>query len=134
MAGLEYTVHNVAVTPNQKRGREDYVKYPNLRKSKAGLKRPNSTEASKKTQHMQKVRAFMLLGGKCYECGDNRMQTLELDHINNNGAEERRNIGRGNMMVKEVFKRPFDFQLLCGSCHNLKTSGCLEIANSISKE
>ena len=119
----EYSVQTVAVTPNQKRWKK-YAKP----QSKAGRKQPNSTEASKRTQHLQKVRAFMLLGGKCYECGDNRMQTLELDHVNNNGAEERRKFGRANAMIKEVFKRPFDFQLLCGSCHNLKTSGCIEIS------
>lgn len=121
MAGLEYTVHNVAVTPNQKRWKQ-YAKP----QSKAGVKRPNSTEASKKSQHMQKVRAFMLLGGKCYECGDNRMQGLELDHVHNNGAEERRKFGRNNAMIKEVLKRPSDFKLLCGTCHNLKTSGYID--------
>src|SRR5258708_18756075 len=108
--------------------------YPKLRKSKAGLKRPNSTEASKHTQHMQRVRAFMLLGGKCYKCPENRMQTLELEHINDNGAEERRTIGRGNVMAKDALKRPNDFPLLCGSCHNLKTSGYESVEVEFQKE
>src|SRR4051794_13956851 len=32
-------------------------------------------------------------GGKCICCGESKHEYLELDHINNNGAEERRNLG-----------------------------------------
>jgi 5-methylcytosine-specific restriction endonuclease McrA len=131
MAELEYTVQSVAVTPTEKRGRRDYAKHT---RSKAGLDRPNSTEASKRSQHMKKVRAFMLLGGKCYNCGDNRMQALEFDHLNGNGSKERQEIGRGATMTQEVLKRPFDFQILCGSCHNLKTSNVEQAVADFKKD
>lgn len=71
----------------------------------------------------------MLLGGMCNNCQDNRMQVLELDHVHDNGVEERK-IFNQYEMIGEVFKRPSDFQLLCGSCHNLKTKGFLDFDNN----
>lgn len=130
---IKYSVSTVAVTTSEKRGRK-YSTLATKERDRAlkakyrAEKRYDYTGASKKSQHLKKVRAFMLLGGRCENCGDNRMQALELDHINGNGSKERKSLGHIKMF-NEVFKRPSDFQLLCGTCHNLKTSGFLEANN-----
>src|SRR5438105_10782474 len=103
MAECVNTIHTVAVTENQKRYRRSAQFKRGGKPLTRNVSPKNSTEASKRSQHMQKVRAFMLLGGRCYNCNDNRMQALELDHVNNNGAEERREFGRSHTMIKEVF-------------------------------
>jgi len=112
-----YSVQTVAVTPNQKRWKK-YAKP----QSKKGIARPNSTEASKKTQHMTRVRALMLLGGKCETCGINDMRVLQVDHVDNNGAAERREIGRGYAMMKRVLANPSAYRCLCANCHAIRHS------------
>lgn len=131
---MNYMVTAVSITPDERRFKEWRGRRSAENKEKTRLEQQKyrggygvSTEASKRSQHKKKVRAFMLLGGMCVWCNDNRMQVLELDHKNNNGSEERKTIGRCGAMIKEVFKRPNDFQLLCGSCHNLKNFGVQEI-------
>ena len=64
---------------------------------------------------------------ECVNCGENDIDVLCLDHINNNGAEQRKKLGiagrnsiGGN--TYEVLKRenyPKGLQILCANC-NLK--------------
>ena len=63
-------------------------------------------------------------GGECVECSEKRIPCLELHHINNNGAEHRRQIGQSNRKGGTEFYRwvisnnfPPDLQLLCANCH-----------------
>lgn len=112
-----YSVQTVAVTPTEKRGRAEYAKYG---KSKAGIVRPNSTAASKRSQHLLRVRALMALGGKCESCGISDMRVLHIDHIKNNGAQERKQFGRHHGMLKRVLSNPHDYQALCANCHEIK--------------
>ncbi len=54
----------------------------------------------------------------CAHCGINDLDTLTIDHINNDGAEHRRMIGRGN--ICRWLRRhnyPPDFQVLCYNCN-----------------
>ena len=113
-----FIVSTVAVTARQKEWREN----SHSQGGRYGVKRPNSTLASRRAQLATRVKAFMLLGGKCEVCGNNDLRVLELDHVHNNGANERRTYGRGHTMIKEVFKRPEDFQLLCANDHRIKHS------------
>lgn len=66
--------------------------------------------------HLRRVRALMLLGGKCETCGINDMRVLQFDHINGNGRVERQTVPQ----IKQVFQRPLDFQILCANCHAIK--------------
>lgn len=72
------------------------------------------------------IEAHNAYGGKCVCCGESKHEYLELDHINNNGAEERRNSGIRGIGYYRYLRRlgyPKDagLQVLCGNCHNAKT-------------
>ena len=67
-------------------------------------------------------------GGKCVCCGLTAATYLQLDHINNNGADHRRILTkgkRGGDLYRWAVKNKFPpiLQLLCGNCHQAKTRG-----------
>lgn len=47
------------------------------------------------------------------------LRTLQLDHINNNGAEERKDLESYDI-YKRALKHPEEYQLLCAYCNFLK--------------
>lgn len=65
-----------------------------------------------------------MLGGCCVECGYNEnILGLEIDHINNNGCEDRGN-RKGPSATdfkKWIINNCVGLQLLCGTCHSIKT-------------
>lgn len=81
-----------------------------------------------------------LYGGECKCCGINNPKYLQLDHINNDGGEERKSIPssiRGGRFYKYVLKqgKRDDLQLLCANCHNAKRyGGCTEDDYPLRKE
>lgn len=72
-------------------------------------------------------------GGRCVECGETDPDTLVIDHINDDGAEQRRALAKrlgylsdttkasGQMIYRDLIARGFpnDVQILCAN-HNLK--------------
>lgn len=71
-------------------------------------------------------------GGKCVCCGEDREPFLVLDHIEDNGAEHRREIaggkarsGAGYLTYKWVkdAQYPEGFQVLCANCNMAKVRG-----------
>lgn len=57
-------------------------------------------------------------GGKCTCCGENQMEFLAIDHINNNGAQHRRETKYGNLPVWiRQNGYPSGFQILCHNCN-----------------
>lgn len=59
----------------------------------------------------------------CVKCGENRLACLSLDHIDGNGAEHRREIGRTAIalyfwLIKNDF--PEGYQTLCMNCQFVK--------------
>lgn len=81
-----------------------------------------------------KIRAFQVLAIRgricCAECGDHRWDVLHADHKDGDGRQHRKRIGMGgNGAGKRVYhwiiQYPAEaremFQLLCASCHQLKT-------------
>jgi hypothetical protein len=68
-------------------------------------------------------------GGKCACCGETRISMLTLDHINNNGAEHRRQMGKtraakggiGFYRWLKENKYPQGYlQVLCANCNTSK--------------
>lgn len=60
-------------------------------------------------------------GNKCVRCGFDDPRALALDHVNDNGAEERRNSHRIQIWVK-IIKEGFPdcYQVLCANCNAIK--------------
>lgn len=54
---------------------------------------------------------------KCACCGENHIEFLHIDHINNNGAEHRK-INIHNWIIKNNF--PEGFRILCANCNIAK--------------
>ena len=81
---------------------------------------PCSQRARKKNLNLKK-RIMDAYGGICTCCQDDYIGRLTIDHIENNGAEHRRQLGIGggrafyHFLVKNNF--PPDYQVLCSSCN-----------------
>lgn len=64
---------------------------------------------------------IILYGGKCVCCGETELNFLTLDHINNDGALQRKERSAGSATYKWVMKeRPADLQVLCYNCNCAK--------------
>jgi hypothetical protein len=72
-----------------------------------------------------KKQAVVAYGGKCVCCGEGTFEFLEFHHINNDGAEHRRdNSERSSLYLwlKQTEYPQGIVQLLCGNCHAAKTA------------
>lgn len=57
----------------------------------------------------------------CMRCGCDDLRVLDIDHVNNNGAEHRKSVGYTNIVwwiMKNNF--PPGFQILCKNCNWIK--------------
>ena len=65
-------------------------------------------------------------GSECVLCGFNDMRALQLDHLNDNGSEERKALGSqkfsGVKFYRYLIKQglPDGYQILCANCNNIK--------------
>ena len=73
-----------------------------------------------------RVGIIRLLGGRCSACDETRSHHLELDHVRNNGNDDKRFFKPGKIF-EFYFKRieqnidiGNDFQVLCGACNRKK--------------
>ena len=76
-------------------------------------------------QLLQKIEILTHYGGgklACIQCGEARLDCLSLDHIEDNGAEHRRQ--RGNYHYKMLKDQGFPegYQTLCMNCQWIKES------------
>lgn len=81
--------------------------------------------ASEKSKQKIRLEALRAYGGEnpiCVCCGEVELKFLCFDHINNNGAEHRRTIGRSTSIYHWLRKNkyPPGFQILCYNCNNAK--------------
>ena len=65
-------------------------------------------------------------GKMCAECGFSDLRALQIDHVNDNGAEERKALGgqkfSGWKFYEWLIKQglPDGYQTLCANCNNIK--------------
>lgn len=83
--------------------------------------REDNPEGKKQQYLAYKLKVFTKLGGECVTCGIQDHRCLQIDHINSNGAEDRREFGNSR---HSFYKRVFEdveaeskYQLLCAN-HN----------------
>lgn len=84
-------------------------------------KRLNSV-ASKKAIARRKQKVILAYGGKCVCCGESNPDFLTIDHILNDGAEERKKFNgyNGQSTYSALIKSGFPkdrYQLLCWNCN-----------------
>lgn len=63
-----------------------------------------------------KFKVLKILGDKCIQCGESDWRCLQIDHINGNGANERR-IHSHFWMLRQILAGSKDYQLLCANCN-----------------
>jgi len=83
------------------------------------------TDCRSKDRFAMKTRAIAGYGGVCNCCGEHRIELLTIDHVNNDGAADRRrgkhrgsNTG-GDSMYRQVIREDFPdrYQVLCFNCN-----------------
>jgi len=59
---------------------------------------------------------------KCACCGEDHLEFLSIDHINNDGAEHRKTVDSGTQICRWLIKYnyPSGFQILCHNCNMSK--------------
>ena len=87
--------------------------------------RAAKVEAVRQIGFELRLETLSLLGSKCRECGyDKDLRALHVDHVNDNGADERRRIGMGNVLRKyirdQILAGSKEYQLLCANCNLIK--------------
>lgn len=65
-------------------------------------------------------------GKVCVQCGFDDHRALQIDHVNDNGAEERKSLGGQNFSGWRFYEwlikngLPDGYQTLCANCNNIK--------------
>jgi predicted RNA-binding Zn-ribbon protein involved in translation (DUF1610 family) len=76
---------------------------------------------SRQNLQLKKQQAMDAYGGKCACCGESQVVFLTIDHINNDGAKHRREIGKpsGSNFYSWLNRQyyPEGFQVLCWNCN-----------------
>jgi len=116
-----------------KMGKESYKKWYEANKERAReLKRINMKRyrAENPEKHNAQSRAakqrlrqqlLNLYGESCARCGFEDARALTLDHIKNNGAEERKELGERGVWYRALSAyMPSDYQTLCMNCQFIK--------------
>jgi hypothetical protein len=77
-----------------------------------------------KTQsHALRIKVIDNYGSKCSCCGEAQIQLIEIDHVDNNGAEHRKQIGsHSDTLCRWIIREnyPTTIQLLCANCNQAK--------------
>ena len=85
------------------------------------LLKPPPPKSPKNPINVKDRRRFVLnhYGCKCACCGEQQEKFLEIDHVNNNGAEHRKTVKDiVGWLIQNNF--PDGFQLLCSNCNQAK--------------
>jgi hypothetical protein len=86
-----------------------------------GREKIYSREKARIYQNDLRQKVLAALGGVCVKCGFEDERVLQVDHIAGNGADERREVGRGSRAIyKKVLKDSSGYQLLCANCNWIK--------------
>lgn len=109
--------------------RKEYLKNPKRFREKTrlwNLKNPKrKKEISKNWRLKLRTEVLKHYGGgipKCVCCGEKETMFLSIDHINNDGKEDRRKHGSGNTFYYWLRKNnyPKGYQVLCHNCNLAK--------------
>lgn len=74
-------------------------------------------------QRQQRDALLRLYGGKCTCCGEDNFYFLNIDHVNNDGAQHRRQMGSHGASIRAILRegyKPDRYQVLCCNCNSAK--------------
>lgn len=77
--------------------------------------------SQKEDRDLMRAAVLRTLGSSCVCCGETQQVFLDIDHINNDGAKDRRETSYSTWRM--AFKEPERFQLLCRNCNWAKHLG-----------
>lgn len=83
-------------------------------------------EIRKKTTFKIKTETLIKYGGKCKCCGENEIKFLAIDHINNDGAKQRKELKETRGATGSFYywlkknNYPKGYQVLCHNCNMAK--------------
>lgn len=112
--------------------KERYRKNPELYRSFVRAYRdrdPEKYKAMDRASHRRKkIKVLNAYGGQiCVCCGEKHFSMLTIDHVNNDGAAHRREVGKGAKNIGSRLyqwlitnKYPLGFQVLCFNCNSSK--------------
>ena len=89
---------------------------------RAGNREKVNAAANSRYKRLRKA-VLDLFGRKCRECGFDDIRALQIDHVQNDGALERKVFGRGGSrtFLRKVLKDTDGrYQLLCANCNAIK--------------
>jgi len=83
-----------------------------------------SREKVLKRHQILRFKVLQKLGNKCVRCGFDDWRALQVDHVKNNGHEERKKL-RPRELYEKILELPKDeleenYQLLCANCNWIK--------------
>lgn len=89
-----------------------------------GYRLTHPNQSGKEYHRKNKLEVITKYGGKCSCCGEGRIEFLTIDHVNNDGAKHRAEIGKGSdqtyrWLIHNGF--PDGFQVLCYNCNIAKS-------------
>lgn len=105
-----------------KNKRERYKNDPEYRERQKVQSRKIMPAWQRKRRAELKDAVFSHYGYICVCCGETNLTFLTIDHVNSDGAQHRKKLGRGGhtvTMYRDIIKRNFppDFQILCYNCN-----------------
>jgi len=79
-------------------------------------------DSSRRSYYYWRNECIIAYGGKCSRCDISEFIVLDIDHVNNNGAEHRKKFKTTiyRQLAKENY--PPGYQVLCANCHRRKTA------------
>ena len=93
---------------------------PNCRKEylQRWRKSPEARNRKAKAHRMMREKAFAGYGHKCACCGESRFEFLAIDHVNGNGAADRKKYNTWQI-AKRVIELGFpkEYRVLCHNCN-----------------
>jgi len=94
---------------------------------------PEISREYHRKQHSEiTAKIFSFLGNKCVHCGIDDKRVLQIDHVNNNGADDKRRFGSFSTnyrrhVLDRLLNGSKEYQLLCANCNIIKVYANAEI-------
>ena len=117
-----YYKHHEEAKKRSRKYHHKFVLEKNIKPEVYKKWRKQRTEYNKKYSVKIRLEVLKKYSGefpKCACCGEKQIEFLTIDHINNDGAKHRKEIGKGRLyqwLYKNKFM-PDRFQILCWNCN-----------------